>query len=46
MIGPERKRPDKVAKLVADAQAAERLGFSSLWVPQLPDGPTRSLRSP
>jgi F420-dependent oxidoreductase-like protein len=38
MIGPERKRPDKVAKLVADAQAAERLGFSSLWVPQLPDG--------
>jgi F420-dependent oxidoreductase-like protein len=38
MIGPERGRyRDKVAKLVADAEAAERAGFSSIWVPQIPD---------
>jgi len=38
MIGPERGRyHDKVARLVADAAAAERAGFSSIWVPQIPD---------
>ena len=37
MIGPEKGRyPDKVARLVADAEAAEKAGFSSIWVPQLP----------
>jgi F420-dependent oxidoreductase-like protein len=36
-IGPERGRyPQKVPKLVADARAAEELGFASLWVPQIP----------
>jgi F420-dependent oxidoreductase-like protein len=38
MIGPERGRyREKVAKLVADAQAAEASGFASIWVPQLPN---------
>src|SRR5256885_12151073 len=38
MIGPERGRyRDKVAKLVADAEAAERAGFTSIWVPQIPN---------
>ena len=38
MIGPERGRyRDKVAKLVAAAQAAEQAGFASIWVPQIPD---------
>ncbi len=38
MIGPERGRhSDKVAKLVADAEAAEQAGFTSIWVPQVPD---------
>jgi F420-dependent oxidoreductase-like protein len=38
MIGPERGRyREKVARLVADAEAAERHGFTSIWVPQLPD---------
>src|SRR5262249_5467267 len=38
MIGPERGRyGDKVAKLVADAQAAEAAGFTSIWFPQVPD---------
>jgi F420-dependent oxidoreductase-like protein len=38
MIGPERGRyQEKVAKLVADAEAAEAAGFSSIWVPQIPD---------
>ena len=38
MIGPERGRyREKVAKLVADAQAAEAAGFNSIWVPQIPD---------
>ena len=38
MIGPERGRyRDKVARLVADAEAAEKAGFSSIWVPQIPD---------
>jgi len=38
MIGPERGRyREKVAKLIADAQAAEAAGFNSIWVPQIPD---------
>jgi F420-dependent oxidoreductase-like protein len=38
MIGPERGRyREKVAKLVADAVAAEAAGFTSIWVPQLPN---------
>jgi F420-dependent oxidoreductase-like protein len=36
MIGPERGYREKVARLVADAQAAEQAGFTSIWVPQLP----------
>ena len=37
MTGPERGRyRHKVAQLVADAEAAERAGFTSLWVPQIP----------
>ncbi len=37
MIGPEKGRyPMKVARLVADAEAAEQAGFHSIWVPQLP----------
>jgi F420-dependent oxidoreductase-like protein len=37
MIGPERgKYRNKVAKLLADAEAAERAGFTSIWVPQIP----------
>jgi alkanesulfonate monooxygenase SsuD/methylene tetrahydromethanopterin reductase-like flavin-dependent oxidoreductase (luciferase family) len=37
MLGPERGRyRHKVAQLVADAEAAERDGFTSLWVPQIP----------
>ena len=37
MIGPERGRSrHKVAQLVADAEAAERDGFASIWVPQIP----------
>jgi F420-dependent oxidoreductase-like protein len=38
MVGPERGRyREKVARLVAEAEAAEQAGFSSIWVPQLPD---------
>ena len=38
MIGPERGRyQEKVAKLVADAEAAEAAGFASIWVPQIPN---------
>jgi F420-dependent oxidoreductase-like protein len=38
MIGPERGRyRDKAEKLIADARAAESTGFTSIWVPQLPD---------
>lgn len=38
MIGPEKgHRPDKVARLVADAEAAEAAGFTSIWVPQVPN---------
>jgi F420-dependent oxidoreductase-like protein len=37
MLGPERGRyRHKVTQLTADAQAAERDGFTSLWVPQIP----------
>ena len=37
MIGPEKGRyRQKVAQLVADAEAAERDGFTSIWVPQIP----------
>lgn len=38
MIGPERGRyREKVAKLAADAEAAEAAGFTSIWVPQIPN---------
>jgi len=38
MIGPERGRyREKVAKLVAAARAAEVAGFTSIWVPQIPN---------
>jgi F420-dependent oxidoreductase-like protein len=38
MVGPERGRyPEKVRRLVADAVAAEAVGFTSVWVPQVPD---------
>ena len=37
MIGPERGRyREKVARLVADAEAAEAAGFTSIWVPAAP----------
>jgi len=37
MIGPEKQRyREKVARLAADAEAAEQLGFTSIWVPQVP----------
>jgi F420-dependent oxidoreductase-like protein len=37
MLGPERGRyRQKVAQLVADAEAAEQAGFTSIWVPQIP----------
>jgi F420-dependent oxidoreductase-like protein len=37
MIGPEKGRyREKVARLLADAQAAEAAGFTTIWVPQLP----------
>jgi len=37
MIGPELGRHRrKVAGLIADAEAAERAGFASIWVPQIP----------
>src|SRR5262245_16129397 len=37
MMGPERGRyRQKVAQLAADAAAAERDGFSSVWLPQIP----------
>jgi F420-dependent oxidoreductase-like protein len=38
MIGPERGRyHEKVDRLVADAQAAEAAGFTTVWVPQIPN---------
>jgi F420-dependent oxidoreductase-like protein len=37
LIGPETGRyREKVARLVADAEAAEQAGFASVWVPQIP----------
>ena len=37
MMGPERGRyREKVAQLAADAAAAERAGFTSIWLPQIP----------
>ncbi len=37
MIGPEKgHRPDKVSRLLAAAETAEREGFASIWVPQVP----------
>lgn len=38
MIGsdPDRPRPERVAGFLADAQAAEEAGFTSMWVPQIP----------
>jgi F420-dependent oxidoreductase-like protein len=37
MTGPEKGRyRHKVEQLIADAQAAEREGFTSIWVPQIP----------
>ena len=38
MTGPEKGHSrDKVAKLVANARAAENAGFASVWVAQVPD---------
>jgi F420-dependent oxidoreductase-like protein len=38
MLGPEKGHDrDKVATLLADAESAERAGFSSIWVPQVPN---------
>ncbi len=38
MIGPEKGQyGDKVAKLLAAAESAEQAGFSSIWVPQVPN---------
>ncbi len=38
MVGPERGRyATKVERLQADAKWAEEAGFSSVWVPQIPD---------
>src|SRR5262245_11495095 len=37
MLGPEKGRyRHKVAQLMADAEAAERDGFTSIWIPQIP----------
>ena len=37
MLGPELGRyRHKVAQLIADAEAAEQDGFTSIWVPQIP----------
>ena len=37
MIGAESGYRDKVARLVAAAEAAEQAGFASVWVPQVPN---------
>jgi len=38
MVGPERGRyATKVERMTADATWAETAGFSSVWVPQIPD---------
>ncbi len=38
MIGSdkERERAERLAGLVADVQAADRAGFTSMWIPQIP----------
>jgi F420-dependent oxidoreductase-like protein len=38
MIGSDRERPpaERLAGLVADVQAAEQAGFTSVWIPQVP----------
>lgn len=36
MIGPEGRAREKVARMLAHAESAERAGFASLWVPQVP----------
>lgn len=38
MIGSdkERQRGERLAGLVADVQAADRAGFTSMWIPQIP----------
>ncbi|MDT5401637.1 MAG: hypothetical protein QOK33_4868 [Mycobacterium sp.] len=38
MVGSDRERPRaaRLAGLIADAQAAERAGFASFWIPQVP----------
>jgi F420-dependent oxidoreductase-like protein len=38
MMGPDKgHRRDKVARLLEDTEAAEAAGFTSLWVPQVPN---------
>jgi F420-dependent oxidoreductase-like protein len=38
MIGPEKGRyGEKVARLISEAEDAERAGFASIWVPQVPN---------
>src|SRR5689334_4517589 len=38
MVGPERRRyATKTQRLVADAKWAEDAGFSTIWIPQIPD---------
>ena len=38
MVGPERRRYDtKIARMIEAAQQAEAAGFSSVWIPQIPD---------
>src|SRR5215813_7704041 len=38
MIGPDKGQyREKVARLVDAARSAEREGFASIWVPQIPD---------
>lgn len=38
MVGPEKGQyRDKVARLLAAAESAEQAGFSSIWVPQVPN---------
>ncbi len=38
MIGSDRERPraDRLAGLVSDVQEADRAGFTSVWIPQIP----------
>ena len=43
MIGSdkERSRAERLAGLVDDVQAADRAGFTSMWLPQIPGYSTR-----